>query len=204
LLVLRAPPADMTAEAVSHAAELHPKLGPAFEAEVRATLARFDKQGIRELTPTLVVVERSAEPGAPPGGWTGVVPIEPLANVAIHNKGIEGMLAGRALARRGEAALLDAKLRAPVGIELSQVQEGFGAEVPSTLGARFPPEAGMRSIEMTMELLFLLTVVHEAESVRDALPRCAEVLQIPLEEARPKVLTAVVEALDYGLLEMAP
>jgi hypothetical protein len=202
LLVLRAPEVDLVADAIGYAAAQHPTLGPAFEADAFARLAHFDKLGIRELVPTLVIVERSAEQGGSSGGWTGVVPIEPLANVSIASARIEGMLAGRALARRGEAALLEAKLRAPVGTELSQVQVGFGAEVPSTLSARFSPQAGIRGIQMTMEALFLLTVVEEAPNVREAIPRCAEMLEIPVEQARPKLLTAVVEGLDYGLLEI--
>jgi SAM-dependent methyltransferase len=202
LLVLRAPASDMAAEAVGYAAGLYPHLGPAFEADALARLSHLERRGVRELTPTIVVVERSAEQGPARGGWTAVVPVEPLASMSMTSERVDKMLAARALTCRGEASLLGATLRVPEGTVLSQVQVGPGAEVPSTLSARFSPRVGLRAIDLTLELLFLVTVVHEATTVCDALPRCAEVLRIPVDEARPKVLAAVAEALDYGFLEI--
>lgn len=198
LLILGAPPTDLASQAVAYAAGFHPQLGPAFEADALARLEHFEQAGIRALLPTLVIVEHAA--GGE--GWSSTVAVEPFAQVSIDSERLAKMLAARALAGDRDA-LLAATLRMPAGTVLSQVQIGPGAEVPSTLSARFPPSAAVPPIEMTMELLFLITAVHEAAAVRDALPRFAEMLELSPEEAMEKGLPSVGEALLYGILEVA-
>lgn len=200
LLILRAPPTDLGVHAAAYAAGFHPALGPAFEADALARLEHLDRAGIRGLVPAVVVV---CNPRAPAGRdpWTAVVPVEPFSRIEIGSQRIDKMIAARALAGRPDS-LLASRLRVPEGTVLSQVQIGPGAEVPSTLHARFPPEAGVQPLDMTMEMLFLVTLVHEAPTVRAALPRVAEVLEIPPEDARQKALPAVEEALLYGFLEV--
>jgi hypothetical protein len=198
LLILGAPPTDLASRAVAYAAGFHPQLGPAFEADVVARLDHFEQAGIRALLPTLVVVEHAA--GSE--GWSSTVSIEPLALVSIDSERLAKMLAARALAGDRDA-LLAATLRVPAGTVLSQVRVGPGADVPPVLSARFPPSAAVPPIDMTMELLFLVTAVHEAAAVRDALPRFAEKQDLAPEEAMEKGLPAVGEALLYGILEVA-
>ena len=199
LLILRAPPTDLGAHAVAYASGFHPRLGAAFEADAIARLEHLERAGIRELTPTLVVLQRRGD--AP--GRTSVVSIEPLARVAITSPRIDAMLAARALAS-SDAALLAATLRAPEGTVLSQVQIGPGAEVPSTLSARFSPAAAVSPIDLSMELLFIVTAVHEAPTVAEGLARVAEAMEVAPEEMRASGLAAVKEALLYGLLEVGP
>jgi SAM-dependent methyltransferase len=201
LLVLCAPPTDIAGYAVAYAAGFHPRLGSAFEADALARLEHLERAGIRALTPTFVVV---ANPRPPAGreGWTAVIPIEPFAQVSITSERIDKMVAAHELAGRPDA-LLASTLRVPEGTVLSQVQIGPGAEVPSTLSARFPPAAAVRPVEMTMELLFVITVVHEAPTVRAAIPRIGEVLHLSREDALAKALPAVEEALLRGILELA-
>jgi SAM-dependent methyltransferase len=198
LLVLRAPDTDLGVHATAYAAGFHPTLGPAFAADVRARLEHFERAGIRALAPTLVIVARPEAKD----GWTAVLPIQSLAHVSVTSERIDKLLAARTLTRKPDA-LLAAKLRVPEGTELSQTQMGPGAEVPSTLSARFPPDAAVRPIEMTMDLLFLITLIHEAPSLNAALPKIAEVLQISREEALTKGVAAAKEALLYGILEVA-
>jgi SAM-dependent methyltransferase len=201
LLILEAPPNDLGVHAAAYAAGFHPTLGPAFEADALARLQHFERAGIRHLVPAVVVI---ANPRAPAGRdpWTAVVPIEPLAQVHLTSGRIDKLVAARDLLGR-PGPILASTLRVPEGTVLSQVQVGPGAEVPSTLHARFPPDTGSRPIEMTMEMLFLVTLLHESPTVRAALPRVAEVLQITPEEAQEKALGAAQEALFHGLLEVA-
>src|SRR5262249_30613085 len=109
----------------------------------------FDKAGIRELVPTFTVLERAPQ-GSPE--WTSVVRIEPLARIAVTAERLDKMFAARLLAGRPDM-LFAANLRMPEGTVLAQEQVGPGAEVPSTLSARFSPEAAVPSIELTLELL---------------------------------------------------
>jgi SAM-dependent methyltransferase len=201
LLILEAPPTDLGVHATAYAAGFHPTLGPAFEADALARLQHLERAGVRQFVPTVVVI---ANPRAPAGRdpWTAVVPIEPLAHVHLTTGRIDKLVAARDLLGRA-GPILASTLRVPEGTVLSQVQVGPGAEVPSTLHARFPPDAGSRPIEMSMEMLFLVTLVHEAPTVRAALPRVAEVLQVSPEEAQEKALGAAQEALIHGLLEVA-
>jgi methylase of polypeptide subunit release factors len=202
LLILRSPAVNVVSEATAYAAALDPTLGPAFEADVHARLAHLARVGVRELTPTFVVIERPAEQGPSGGGWTTTMPIEPLASVSLASDRIDAFLAAHALLGR-DARVLAAKLRVPAGTVFAQTQVGPGAEVPSTLSARFSPEVGGKPIDLSMEHLFLVTLVHEADTVEAALPRCAEVLDVPLADARARTLAAVHDALAVGLLEVA-
>jgi hypothetical protein len=201
LLVLEAPPTDLGVHAAAYAAGFHPTLGPAFEADALARLQHFERAGIRHLVPTMVVI---ANPRAPAGRepWTALVPIEPLAQVHLTSGRLDKLVAARDLLGRF-GPILASTLRVPEGTVLSQVQVGPGADVPSTLHARFPPDTGARPIEMSLEMLLLVTLVHEAPTVRAALPRVAEVLHISPEESLEKALGATQEALVHGLLEVA-
>lgn len=197
LLMLRAPPVDVASYAVAYASGFHPRLGPAFEADALTRLEHLARAGIRELAPTLLVVQSSAR--AP--GWTSTIAIEPLVDIALDSARIDGMLAAHALRGQTEP-LLSATLRVPRGTIFTQSQTGPGAEVPSTLSARFAPEAALRPIDMTMELLLLITLVHEAGAVRDAIPRYAEALELSLEDALAQALPIVESALLHGILEL--
>jgi SAM-dependent methyltransferase len=199
LLVLRCPPMDPAIAATSYAAGLHPRLGPAFEADALARLDHFEAIGLRDLNPAFVVVERSAS-AREPGGFTVTVPIVALGSAAITSARIDAVLANRELFRRGEAAWLDARLRVPEGTVFSQVQVGPGADVPSTISASFAPQVALRAIEISVEMLFLATFIHEAARVRDAIPRAAEAFGVSVDEARAKVVEAAMHGLDSGLL----
>jgi SAM-dependent methyltransferase len=199
LLVLRCPPMEPAIAATSYAAGLHPGLGPAFEADALARLDHFEAIGLSDLTPAFVVVERSQSPREP-GGFTASVPIVALGFAAITSARIDAVLASRELLRRGEAAWLDARLRVPEGTVLSQVQVGPGADVPSTISASFAPDVALRGIEISLEMLFLVTFIHEAALVRDAIPRTAEAFGVGVDDARAKVVEAALHGLECGLL----
>lgn len=196
LLVLRAPGNALDAHAALYASGLHAGLGAAFEAETLLRREHFEREGIRALSPTITVVERTE--GA---GWTAVVDIEPMAKVAFTADRIDKLFAARAVAASRER-LLGATLRVPEGTLFAQEQIGPGAEVPSTLSARFAPEVLLPRIDMNLELLGLVTCVHEAETVREGIARFAEMLEMPLEQALREGGQAVQEAVIHGLLEV--
>src|SRR5262249_17520532 len=152
----------------------HPTLGPAFEADTLARLDHFERERVRALTPTMVVI---ADPRAPAGreAWTWVLPIEPLAHTDITGVRLHTLVAARNLIGRPNG-LLASTLRVPEGTVFSQVQVGPGADVPSTLHARLPPDTGLRPIELSLEMLLLVTLIHEAPTVRAALPRVVETM----------------------------
>ncbi len=198
LLLLRMPHTELDAHAVSYAAGLHPTLGRPFEDEARIRREHMDQVGVRALLPTLVVIERAD----PTPGWTTTVSIEPIARISFTSERIDRLLAAQAVAA-SPPRLLAAKLRMPEGSVLSQEQVGPGAEAPSTLHARFEPAALISPLQLTMELLTLLTFLHEAPTVRAGLERFAAELEIPLDEATPKSLEAIARALREGILEIA-
>jgi SAM-dependent methyltransferase len=198
LLLLRMPHVELDGHAVSYAAGLHPTLGRPFEQEARLRREHLEQMGIRALLPTLVVIERAD----PTPGWTMTVAIETLARISFTSERIDRLLAAQAVAASPER-LLTAKLRMPEGSVLSQEQVGPGADAPSTLHARFAPTALIPPLQLTIELLALLTFLHEAPNVRVGLERFAAELEIPLEEATPRSIEAVARALREGILEIA-
>jgi SAM-dependent methyltransferase len=199
LLLLRMPFTELDAHAASYAAGLHPTLGQPFEAEALLRREHMDRVGIRALLPTLVVIERAS----PTPGWTTSVSIEPIAKISFTSERIDRLLAAQSVAASPER-LLAANLRMPEGTVLSQEQVGPGAEAPSTLHARFEPAALISPFQLTMELLALLTFIHEMPTVRAALERFASELELPVDEVTPKSIEAIARALREGILEIAP
>jgi SAM-dependent methyltransferase len=197
LLLLRMPHVELDGHAVSYAAGLHPTLGRPFEQGALVRREHLEQMGIRALLPTLVVVERAD----PTPGWTTTVAIEPLAKISFTSERIDRLLAAQAVAASPDR-LLAARVRMPQGSVLSQEQVGPGADAPSTIHARFTPTALIPPLQLTIELLGLLTFLHEAPTVRAGLERFAAELEIPIEEATPRSLEAVARALREGILEL--
>lgn len=197
LLILEMPPGNLDVHAAAYAAGLHPGLGPAFEHDARVRREHLEATGIRALVPTFVVVERTASPV----GWTHVLQIRGLGQITLTSERLDKILGARALVRQRER-LLATPLRVPEGTVLTQEQVGPGAQVPSTLSARFAPEALLPPAELSPELLGLITAIHEAPSVRAGLEQLAADMEVPVEELMAGVMPDVEEALLHGLLEI--
>lgn len=197
LLILKAKTVSLDEHAVSYAAAFHPTLDAAFEREAIRRREHLDEVGTRGLTPALTIARRSAH-GA---GFAEAVSVQSLAGHALTSARIERMLAARDLVTdRGR--LLSATLRVPEETIFTQEQVGPGADVPSTIAARFSAAAMVQPIEMTADLLGLVTMIHEAESVREGLERFAEAYEVPVEQALDSALPSVRQALLHGLLEI--
>jgi methylase of polypeptide subunit release factors len=197
LLLLQMPPSNLDVQAAAYAAGLHRGLGRAFEDEALLRREHFEKMGIRALIPAFAVIERSG--GAP--GWTHAIGIQGPGQVSLTSERIDKMVTARAVARERER-LLAAQLRVPEGTVLLQEQVGPGAEVESTLAARFAPAALLPRVDITPEMLGLLTCVHEAPSVRAGLVQFAADMEVPADEMLER-LPEVEQALLHGLLEIA-
>ncbi|MFO0589217.1 MAG: methyltransferase [Polyangiaceae bacterium] len=199
LLVLRAPDLNIDAHAAAYAAAMHPGLGADFEAEALARREHFEREGIRSLAPTLTIVERTRDGSA---GWTATLPTQAFAKIEATSERIDKLLAGRSLASN-RTKLLASKLRVPEGTVFAQEQVGPGADVPSTLHARFAPQALLPKLDLSVEQLGLATCVHEAETVRAGVQRLAEMMGMTPEHALVEIGKAAEEALRHGLLEVA-
>lgn len=197
LLVLRMPPSNLDSHAASYAAGLHPALGPEFEASALLRREHFERQGIRRLDPTLTIIERGASPG-----FTELVPVMRLSNIAPTSDRIDKMMSARKLAG-SPTDLLASTLRVPEGTVIVQEQVGPGAEVPSTLAARFPPNVMVPQIEMTLDMLQFVTAIHESETLESGIARFAEETSITTAEAIAASLPIATQALLYGLFEVA-
>lgn len=198
VLVLEGPGSGVDVVAAAYAAGLHPDLGPTFEAAATLRRDHFDRMGIRDLAPSIVVLERNAE-GA--RGWTSTVHTEPFSRVSFSRERLDKIIAARTLATSRER-VLGATLRVPADTTFAQEQVGPGAEVPSTLTARFAPSALLPPVDMTLELLGLVTFVHEAKTVREGIEGFAEAMEMPLDRALAEGSQAAADALVHGFLEI--
>lgn len=196
LLVLRAPAAGLEEHATAYAAGQHPALGAAFEREVGARLRHFEEQGIVGVVPTMTIVQKSGRAV----GRTDVLDVRPLDAVPVTSQRIDSLLRARSLAE-DSAALLSARLRVPEGTVFAQEQVGPGAEVESTLSARFSEAALVPPMAITPQILFVVTFIHEAPDLRTGLVRLAENQETSFEQILEHVLPVATRALLAGLLE---
>ncbi len=194
VVILGAPPAAIEENAAGYAAGLHPALDAAFELELARRLSHFEALSFRALVPSLTIVRRRE------GGRARMISTGPLAATAPTRKRLDALLDAGALAD-DPVRLAKARLRIPEGTVLAQEQEGPGADRPSTIRARFAPEALLAPLVMTEELLLLLTCVHEAESVARGVERFAEAFDRPVAAALAAATPVLERALREGLLE---
>jgi methylase of polypeptide subunit release factors len=198
VLLLTMPSTSPDEHATSYGAGVHPALDEAFERDVLSRREHLERLGVRGLTPAFTVVERAA---APPG-WTEAIEVGPMARSRVSSARIGKILAARSLAGQRER-LLEATLRVPDGTVLSEEQDRPGADVPSTIWARFSDEALVQPARMTPDLLGLVTILHESDTARAGLERFAEAYEVPLDAAMERLIPVVEEALRHGLLEVA-
>jgi methylase of polypeptide subunit release factors len=198
LLVLESQTMGPDENATIYAAAMHPRLDEAFEEEVLRRREHLERLDVRGITLTLTLVERPRDRV----GWTSTVKVRQLGNISATGARIDKLMAARPLAEDTER-LLAAALRVPEGTVVAQEQTGVGAEQPSTLTARFTPEALIGTSQLEVEMLGLLTFLHEAPDVRAGLVRYAELFELSFDAALARALPSVKGALLDGLLELA-
>lgn len=204
VLHLTPPAVHPDRHAAEHAANLHPVLDAAFDREVEDLLAHFERHRIRALQPAFTVLERppaSAPNGAPARPpITDALPITGRARAHLTPARIDRLLAARTVPRAG---LLDRAVRLPAGTVLVEEQRGPGADVPSTLRARFADAALVDAVGMTHDMLALVSVLGDAATVREGIAQLAEANEVAPSAITDKILTAVDQALRQGVLELA-
>ncbi|MCC7536476.1 MAG: methyltransferase [Deltaproteobacteria bacterium] len=197
VLLLKAPTVSSELHASSYAAGLHPHADDAYDRAASCWLEHLESQGISGVSPTVTVVQRAGETPI----VSEEIAIRPLSTIAVTGQRIDRILAARALLA-DEGRLLAATLRIPEGTTLSQEQREIGPDAPSTISARFGPEALVPPIEMSTEMLIVVTMVHEAPDVRSAVARFEEAAGVAHDQAFAMCLPAVRSALGHGLLEV--
>ena len=197
-IVLTAPPVGPDEHATAYAAGLFPRLGARYEEEVERRLSHLERSGIRALVPSIAAVQRG--PGRP--GRIDVLKIAPLSRAPVTSERVDKLYSARAVAAETGKLLLS-KLRVPEGTVLGQEQEGPGADVTPKVFARFAQGALVPPMEITAEMLFLATFVHESPDVRTGIATFAERADLPPDAARESALPQIREALLGGLLEVA-
>jgi methylase of polypeptide subunit release factors len=198
LIVLEAPLVSADEHAVSYAAGMHPVLDRAFEDEALRRRAHLARLGITGLRPTATLLQRLGGRA----GKTWSLPVEKLGKITLSSERIDKLFAARAIVGQRER-LLAATLRVPEGTVFAEEQEGPGAEAVSTLSARFADEALAQRTQMTPELLFLITFIHESPDVRAGIAQFAEANEADVEATITQTLPAVEQALLGGLLELS-
>ncbi len=198
LLVLESPPIGADDHAAEYAATMTSDLGDAFDRDATMRRDHFDREGIAAVVPSFVVVSRPE--GRP--GFTDTTPITSRARGKVTAARLDKLLAARATGADPQR-LLAARLRVPEGTTFVEEQVGPGMDKPSKLHARFADAALAPPTPMTPELLAVVTMVHEEDSVVTGLCRYAEATGTSQEQAVGAMLPAVGRALRQGLLEVA-
>lgn len=199
VLLLRAPPTSADEHASNYAAVLHPTLGAAFEEEVMNRRDHLERMGIRGLSMTLTVLERATGALGRPG-WTDTLEVHAVTALNVTSDRIDKLMAARSLPGNTDR-LLSTRLRLPEGLALTQ-QDGEQPGEPAVVSARFPEGSLSDAIDMSPDLLAVVTAIHEAPDVRAGLHQFAEAYGARLEEALDQLLPVVEQALRHGLLEI--
>ncbi len=216
ILVLEAPHVGADEHATEYAASMATVLDDSFVADARMRREHFEREGISAIVPAFSVIARPSplqssaaapSPAEPPAaaarhGWTDTLPITARARGKVTQARIDKLLGARA-AGMDPRKLLATRLRVPAGTTFVEEQKGPGADKPSSHSARFADEALAFPVALTPEILALVTMVHEEDSVLAGLGRFAEAFEISMEEAAAKMLPAIGLSLRQGLLEIA-
>lgn len=198
VLLLHTPGTSVDEHATYYAAGIHPGLDESFERDVLERRQHLESLGIRKLHMSFTILQ-SADESKP---FTQSISVEPLHKIRVSNDRVNKIFAARKLLQHRDA-LLASTLRMPPKTILAQEQDEPGADVESTLWAKFGPEALRPRINITLAMLGLLTAIHESPTVQDGLQQYADAYETPLEEALDQLLRMVEEAVQHGLLEVA-
>ncbi|MBK6516604.1 MAG: methyltransferase [Polyangiaceae bacterium] len=196
VVLLSAPPISTDAHAVEYAAALHPTLGPAYEREARDRRAHCASLGLEVMIPTFCVARRVD--GRRPR--FDALSTQPLSRVTPTSRRIDKLLEARDKTRT-MATLIPATLRLVEGVIIREEQVGTGAGSETKLTAVMPPKALVEPVELTPLLLRLITCVHAAKNVSDAVD--AYLAQFGDADRPEALLAKLAHAVLAGLLEVA-
>lgn len=199
LLVLEAPRVGADEHATEYAASMHSRLDEDFVKDALMRRAHFDRESIAAIVPAFTVIQRSPHAGRQ--GFSDTIPITSRARGKVSSSRLDKLFAAREVGA-DPRRLLGAKLRVPAGTTFSEEQKGPGADKPSSVSARFSDEALIHPVPLTPELLAVVTLIHESDTVQAGLARYAEAFEVTGEEAFA-FLPRIAQSLRQGLLEVA-
>jgi SAM-dependent methyltransferase len=197
-LLLESPSRDLDRYCAAYAAAQFPQLGAPFEQGAMARRDHLAAQRIVGLRLTLTVVERASGRH----GWSAVLPMRSLQDTMVTSRRIDRLLAARALALAGREALLAARLRLPEGTVFVAVHDPTDAGADA-ITARLGPRALTEDLHLDRGSAELLEAIHQSPDARAACARVASEHGLDQEEAIARILPAIVQALECGLLEAA-
>lgn len=193
LTIVTPPPMALDAYAARYAAGTHPELGPAYVASFARRSDHFHVLKGKVLLPSMTFLHHSgATPALTSTRFTS-------ADAQVTREGVRSMLDAQALVRDDEK-LLAARLRVPKGTVFAEEQQGVGSDVESTITARFAPSAMATGITLDARLLYILTAIHESETVREGIARFAAEAEMEEQAALELVVPAVRDAVRAGTL----
>ncbi|MBK8257012.1 MAG: methyltransferase [Polyangiaceae bacterium] len=197
LVLVSAPTVSNEDHASAYASGAHPLLDDAFDREAEQRIEHLERHHINGIVPSIVAVQKSDSKQ----GTALRLPTVPFSKAPVESVHIDQLFAGIAC-NRNDRVLLSSTLRVPEKTILAQEQVGPGAEVESSLWARFADNALGQPVQLTPDLLFLITCIHEALDVRSGLESFAEQSEIALDHAVNQALPAVRHAVKTGLLHV--
>lgn len=193
VVVVSPPPVALDGYAARYAADSHPSLDAGYVANFSERRDHLQSLRGQAMLTSMTFVHRSgASPASTSMRFTSV-----QSEFSADN--VRSILDAQALLR-DDKKLLGAKLRVPKGTLLFEEQLGVGSEVESTIKARFAPSAIAQEIALDARSLFVLTAIHESDSVQEGIARFAREAELEDQAALDLALPAVREALRTGTL----
>jgi methylase of polypeptide subunit release factors len=190
LLLFTSPSKDLGEYVAHYAASRHPDLGPDYERAVHEHLAHLACMRITGLYATLFVIRATER--AP---WTHTIAMPGSAGAKPTGAQIERLIAAQDLLAAGSAALRAAKLVVPEGTRFARDEAG---QVRIELDA----SRLVGSLTCSQSGADLLRVVHESESVGEAVTTLAKRMELDDARGQAQILGGVRTALLEGLLEL--
>lgn len=187
------PPVTLDGYAARYAAAINPSLDARYVASFAARRDHLLALKGQAVLASITLVHRSGEsPGATSTRFMS-------SEGEFSRENVRAVLDAQVLIR-DEKKLLAANLRVPKGTVFAEEQEGVGSEVESTIKARFAPTAIAQNVAIDARLLFILTAIHESDTVKEGIAKFAAEAELEEQQALDLVLPAVREALRSGTL----
>ncbi len=199
LVVLAAPAASPSIQAIAYASLEAPDFGEAYAAAARRYRDHIDSLGIAEFVHALVVLRAGAD-GTPPGRqFTAQIPIRGIPMKAPG--AVLALFAALDFASLDDDALSAAAVRAPAGARWVEERSRPDPRLEPSYSVRFAPGALPVDQEMTGATVALVAALDASASVGEAIARYATECGATPAEVRHSVLDFVREGLSRGTLE---
>ncbi len=194
-LVLLSPGKNLDEYCTSIAAAEHPHLGDAFARAACAQRDHFEALGARGVAQALVVLEASGT------GRTALVSVRHGHDALVTSETVDRIVAAHALASGPERALLEARLRMPVGTRLVEQPSGHGAG--AAVIVQLPASRPEWPFALEPAVAAALREIDAAPTVLDVARVGARRVNVQVDEAAGQLAAVARDALRRGALEVS-